>query len=82
MGCRLCQLMPIKCPKISTSVIISDDPQLAAKLSCALATPGTYLPVLEGPRMTRNDSSAEIARRNNAILRVKPRSVFLAGLPE
>ncbi len=32
--------------------------------------------------MTRADRQAEIARRNNAISRVKPEAIFLAGLPD
>ena len=74
--------MPIKCPLMSRNLVIADDARLAAQLSCALSEPGRYLPVIEGPRMSRADSDAEIARRNNAASRVKPEAIFLAGLPD
>ena len=74
--------MPIKCPLMSRNLVIADDARLAAQLSCALSEPGRYLPVIEGPRMTRADSDAEIARRNNAASRIKPEAIFLAGLPD
>jgi hypothetical protein len=75
-------VMPIKCPLMSRNLVIADDARLAAQLSCALSEPGHYLPVIEGPRMSRDDSDAEIARRNNAASRVKPEAIFLAGLPD
>jgi hypothetical protein len=72
----------MKCPPISQSLVIADDAQLAAKISCALARPGIYLPVIEGPRMQRSDHDIEVVRRNNAAARVKPNSIFLTGLPD
>jgi hypothetical protein len=74
--------MSIKCPLMSPNLVIADDARLAARLSCALSETGRYLPVIEGPRMSRADSDAEIARRNNAASRVKPEVIFLAGLPD
>jgi hypothetical protein len=74
--------MSMNCPLLLQRLVISDDPQLAAQLSCALSMPGHYLPVIEGPRMGRPDSGAEIARRNNAASRVKPDVIYLAGLPD
>jgi hypothetical protein len=59
---------------------VSDDAKLAALLSCALAEEGTYLPVIDGPRMQRPDGRNEVVRRTNAIARVQPNAVFLAGL--
>jgi len=74
--------MSIKCPLMSRNLVIADDARLAAQLSCALSETGRYLPVIEGPRMSRADSDAKIARRNNAASRVKPEAIFLAGLPD
>jgi hypothetical protein len=74
--------MSINCPLMSRNLIIADDARLAAQLSCALSETGRYLPVIEGPRMSRADSDAEIARRNNAASRVKPEAIFLVGLPD
>lgn len=72
--------MTIKCPSLSRVAILADDPLIAAALSCALAQRGTYLPIIDGPRLTRIDRDAEIVRRNNALARVRPRATLLAGL--
>lgn len=63
-------------------LVIADDAQLAAQISCVLARPGAYLPVIDGPRLTRPDRDAEVVRRNNAAARVKPSLVLLAGLSD
>ena len=67
---------------MAKTVIVSDDARLAAQLSSLLMTPGTYLPVLDGPRLGRPDQLAEIVRRNNVIARVQPTEVLLAGLSD
>ena len=74
--------MPVKCPSLSTDAIVSDYPELAAALSCALARRDTYLPVLDGPRLTRPDRESEVVRRIAAIARGGAKSTFLAGLSE
>jgi hypothetical protein len=71
-----------RCPTLSDAVIFSDDAQLAARLSCALTRPGTYLPVIDGPRMQRPDREAEVIHRTNAAARSRARRVFLAGLAD
>jgi len=70
----------MKCPPLLPSLIIADDARLAAQVSCVLARPRTYLPVIDGPRMTRPDHDAETLRRNNAAARVKPSTIVFAGL--
>lgn len=70
----------MKCPHLLSTVIVSDDAELAAKLSCVLGRPGAYLPVVDGPRMSRNDHDAETTRRNNAIARARATEVFYVGL--
>jgi hypothetical protein len=70
------------CPKLSSTAIISDDEFLAARLSSALAQRGSYLSVLDGPRMTRVDHPAEVKRRNNALARLRPKVTLLGGLPD
>ncbi|MCC6789060.1 MAG: hypothetical protein IT547_14595 [Hyphomonadaceae bacterium] len=70
----------MKCPTLLPTVVISDDAELAAMLTCALARPGAYLPVIDGPRMTRDDSQAEVTRRNNAVARARAKEVYYAGL--
>src|SRR5260370_25896081 len=74
--------MPVKCPSLSNALIFSDDAQLAARLSCVLAKPGSYLPVIDGPRAQRPDREAEIIRRINAAARSRARRIFLAGLSD
>jgi hypothetical protein len=72
----------MKCPPISEQFIFADDPKLAAQLSCALAAPGVYLPVCDGPRMQRPDHAVEVLRRNNAMARVHANVAFMAGLSD
>ena len=70
----------IKCPALSRTAIVSDDPHLAAALSCALARRGSYVCVLDGPRLTRLDAHAEGIRRVNALARFNASLTLLAGL--
>lgn len=72
----------MKCPLIVPALIIADDAYLAARLSAIYATPRSYLAVVDGPRMTRPDQQAEVARRCNAAAHVKAKTVFFAGIPE
>jgi hypothetical protein len=71
-----------KCPLLLQKLVIADDARLAAQISCALARPGAYLPVIDGPRLTRHDREAEVIRRNNAAARVNPKSIIFAGLSQ
>ena len=71
----------MKCPTLDSTIIVSDDARLAARLSCLLAKQGAYLPVIDGPRMARHDREAEAVRRNNAAARIDAKRVILAGLP-
>lgn len=70
----------MKCPLLTPLLIITDEPKLAAHLSCALARRGHYLPIVDGPRLQRADASAEIVRRNNAAARADSQVILLAGL--
>src|SRR4051812_15360739 len=74
----------MRCPLFAPSLVITEDAQLAAQLSCALAVSGHYLPVLEGPRLTApiNRNGSEVARQNNAASRAGAASIILAGLPD
>lgn len=71
----------MRCPTLCRSIVITDDAQLAARMSCALAVPNQYVPILEGPRMTRDDRKLEGIRINNAAGRSKAGTIFLAALP-
>ena len=72
--------MTLRCPPLLETGIVSDDPMLAAMLSCVLARRGHYLPIMDGPRLTRPDRTAEITRRNNALARARVKRTLLAGL--
>jgi hypothetical protein len=74
--------MTMSCPPIVKKLVIAEDPQLAAQISCALALPGHYLPVVEGPRFLPPDPTAEVVRRNNAAGRVRPELIFMTGLSD
>ena len=75
-------MMLIRCPILSKTLMIADDAQLAAQASCVLAQSGTYLPILDGPRMARPDRQAEVIRRNNAAGRAKPDRIILIGISD
>lgn len=68
------------CPTISPTAILADDEYLAARLSSALGRRGSYVAVMDGPRMTRSDRDSEVKRRNNGLARVRPRKTLFAGL--
>lgn len=70
----------MKPPSIQRSAVISDNAELAAKLSCILGRRGYYFPVLDGPRMGRPDNDNEAVRRNNAIARAGVRRITLGAL--
>ncbi len=72
----------MKCPGLIPALVIADDARLAAQVSCFLARPGSYVPVVDGPRMTLEDHDAEVIRRNNAAARVKAHSIVFAGLSD
>ncbi len=74
--------MTITCPLIARSLVIAENAQLAAKISCALASPGYYLPVIEGPRLLPPDPVAELVRQNNAAARLQLDFIFLTGLSD
>ena len=74
--------MTMACPPIVRSLVIAEDPRLAAQISCVLAVPGQYLPVVEAPRLLHPDPSAELVRRNNAAGRVRPHSIFMTGVSD
>ena len=74
--------MNFSSPRFSKTLIIADDAQLAAQVSCLFNKVNTYLTVLDGPRMERPDHVSEVIRRNNAVARVQPDRVIYAGLSD
>lgn len=71
----------VTCPAVQSTVVIGDDAQLLAQVSCQLARRGKYLPVLDGPRLTRPDAVAEVTRRRNAIAKASANAVVFAAMP-
>jgi hypothetical protein len=67
-------------PAFEKAVLVTDDPLLAARVAALFARPGRYLPVLDGPRMARQDADNEIVRRRNAMVMTGARHVLLGGL--
>lgn len=74
--------MAIHNPSVSNLLIVADDPYIAAELSSRLGRRGEYLPVIDGPRLARQDADAELIRRTNAAARAMTKSVFFAGLSD
>jgi hypothetical protein len=74
--------MSIKCPILSKTLVFADDPLLAAQASCVLVQEGTYLPIIDGPRLTGPDRHAEVIRRNNAAARANPDRIILTGISD
>jgi hypothetical protein len=72
----------MKCPPFSDKIIFAENARLAARLSCALAVPGTYLPVCDGPRMQRPDRKLEVQRRYNATGRARANIAFMVGFSD
>ncbi|MYM28327.1 hypothetical protein GTP58_08320 [Duganella sp. CY15W] len=72
----------MKIPTFNQVALICDEPELAAQLSAALSTNGTYFPVLDSPRLGRPDAEAEVIRRVNALAEAKPKKVILGGCTE
>ena len=69
-------------PLFETTAIVSGNASLAAQLSSLFTRTGRYLPVLDGPRMTRPDATNEVVRRRNALVMARPERVLLAGIAE
>lgn len=70
----------MKCPPFAETMIISDDADLAGRLASLFAEPGRYLPIIEGPRLARHDADDECSECANAVRRVSPKRLILAGL--
>lgn len=69
-------------PNFETVAIVGDKPTLVAELASLFTRAGRYLAVMDGPRMSRPDASNEVIRRTNALVKVRPRRILLAELPQ
>lgn len=70
----------ITVPSYEHSVLVTDDPLLAARISALFVRPGRYLPIMDGPRMSRPDADNETVRRRNAMVMTGARQVLMGGL--
>lgn len=68
-------------PSFEHSVLVTDDPMLAARISALFVRPGRYLPILGSPRLMRPDADNEVVRCRNAMVMTGARQVLLGGLP-
>lgn len=71
-----------KAPVLLPTLLMGNNPYLLAELSALVAKKGHYLPVIDGPRMSRPDADAEVIRRNNAVARSKAKKIVMADLPQ
>ena len=69
-------------PAIANTLLMGDDPYLLAELSSLVGRRGCYVPVLDGPRMSRPDADAEVTVRNNATARSKAKVIVFAGMAD
>lgn len=67
-------------PQFETIAIVGDKPALVAEIASLFTRPRRYLPVIDGPRMTRPDWSNEVIRRTNALAKAQSRRIVLADL--
>lgn len=70
------------CPKLLRTLVVGDNPKLLAQVSCLLAKKGSYLPIVDGPRLARQDYPAEVSIRGNAAASMKAKTVLFVGLPD
>lgn len=70
----------LRTPSFEPSVLVTDDVLLAAQISALFTRPGSYFPVMDGPRMFRPDANNEALRRRNAMVMAGARHVLLGGL--
>ena len=71
----------LKIPAFEHSALVTDDSLLAARISALFVYRGRYLPIMDGPRMSRPDADNEIVRRRNAIVMTGARQVLMGGIP-
>ena len=72
----------LRIPSFEATGLITVDAQLAARVSALFTRAGRYLPVMEGPRMTRHDADNEVIRLRNALLSAKVTKLLLGNLPD
>lgn len=69
-------------PRFESTALVTDDPVLAARMSSVFVRPGRYLPIIDGPRMSRPDSGNEVTRRLDALSRTECDLLLVGGVEE
>ncbi len=67
-------------PKFQDCALVSDDPLLAAQISALFSRPGFYFPVIDGPRLGREDADNEVVRRRNALVLTEASQILIGGV--
>lgn len=68
-------------PRFEKVAIVGDKPSLVAEVASLFTCSRRYLPIIDGPRMTRTDWSNEVIRRSNVLVKAQIRRVVLADVP-
>jgi hypothetical protein len=68
-------------PSFEPVAIVGDKPRLVAEIASLFTRSRRYLPIIDGPRLTRPDWSNEVIRRANALKVAQSRRVITADLP-
>ena len=69
-------------PPLHNTLLIAEDPYLTASVCSVLSIRKKYLPVIDFPRLQRNDYEAEITRRNNSAARLQPKIIIMVSPTE
>ena len=67
-------------PTFDSIAIVGDQAKLVAEIASLFSRQRRYLPILDGPRMSRSDWSNEVIRRTNVLSKCRCRRVILADL--
>ena len=67
-------------PRVSKTVCITDNLEIATNFSLLNNKKKQYLPIIEGPRIVRPDASNEAIKINNALAQVQPNKIIYGKL--
>lgn len=67
-------------PTFQDCALVTDDALLAAQISALFTRQGRYFPVIDGPRLGREDGDNEVKRRRNALALAGADQVLIGGL--
>src|ERR1700693_3723140 len=71
---------PTMIPRVLDKVIVGNDTDLLAQLSCVAARARCYLPILNCPPSDHPNFQSTITARSNCVASIRPDQIFLAGL--